>query len=530
MFARVSTRWRLMNREERGRRILNTDHLNEDLGRHAARGGIIAVAAQPIRMVMQFVFTAILARLLAPEAFGIIAMATAVTSFVALFSELGLTSATIQRSHVDQNLVSGLFFVGLGISLVLMPLIWVLAPLAVWFFHDPRVANPVIVLSVSFPLAALGAQHTALLLRSMRWMTLQWTGLAGHAAGGLAGVLIAWKTDLSYWALVITALVAQIVTLSLIWGLCPWRPSLVTNWRDVRSGLRFGAYLTGFGIVNFFHRQLDNIIVGLRFGATELGYYSRGYQMMLLPLNIFSGPLSSAIEPSLSRLQDQPERWRRAFLDALGLVVFLGAGVAAGLIAVADPLVTTIYGVGWEKAATIFQWLAVSLFAGVPMHASSWIYMSLGQTRRMFIWSLFFVPVVGLGFVLAIPYGSVGIAISYAITMNLLLVPCFAFASRGTPVSLLDTLAVILPFAGCGVIAALAGLWVSTHEQGVLLRLILGATTAGLSYLLLATVLITKATIYRQLRDRVGILSRGLAAEVRGKMMPHFERWIGEKK
>lgn len=519
-----------MNRQERNRQVLNTDHLNKDLGRHAARGGIIAVAAQPIRVVMQFGFTAILARLLVPEAFGVMAMAMAVTSFVALFSELGLTSATIQRSHVDQNLVSGLFFVGLGISLVLMPLIWALAPLAVWFFKDARVANPVIVLSVSFPLAALGAQHTALLLRSMRWMALQWAGLAGHAAGGLAGILIAWKTDLSYWALAITALVAQIVTLSLIWALCPWRPSLVTNWRDVRSGLHFGAYLAGFGIVNFFHRQLDNIIVGWRFGATELGYYSRGYQLMLLPLNVFNGPISSAIEPSLSRLQNQPERWRQAFLDALGLVMFLGAGVAAGLIATADPLVTIIYGTGWEKAATIFQWLAVSLFAGVPMHASGWIYLSLGQTRRMFIWSLFFVPIVGLGFVLAIPYGSVGIAISYAVTMNLLLVPCFAFACRGTPVSLLDTLTVIIPLAGCSVIAALAGLWVSTHEPGVLLRLVLGAATAGITYLLLAATLIARVKMYRQLRDRVEVLSRGLIEEVRARTMPYLERWMVDKK
>jgi PST family polysaccharide transporter len=232
----------------------------------------------------------------------------------------------------------------------------------------------------------------------------------------------------------------------------------------------------------------------------------------------------------LSRLQNEPERWRKAFLDALGLVMFLGAGVAAGLIAVADPLVITIYGAGWEKAATIFEWLAVSLFAGVPMHASGWIYVSLGQSRRMFIWSLIFVPIVGLGFMLAIPYGPVGIAISYAVTMSLLLVPCFAFASRGTPVSLLDTLTVILPLAGCGIIAALAGLWVSTHEQGVLLRLILGAATAGLTYLLLAAALITKASMYRQLRDRVDILSRGLASEVRARMQPRLERWTADRK
>jgi hypothetical protein len=153
------------------------------------------------------------------------------------------------------------------------------------------------------------------------------------------------------------------------------------------------------------------------------------------------------------------------------------------------------------------------------MNASGWIYLSLGQTRRMFIWSLFFVPIVCLGFALAIPYGPTGIAISYAVTMSLLLIPCFAFACRGTPVSVLDSLTVILPLVGCGVIAALAGLWGSTHEQGVLLRLVLGAATAGLTYLVLTAGLITKAKMYRQLRDRVEILSRGLAAEVRAKTM-----------
>ncbi len=123
-------------------------------------------------------------------------------------------------------MVSGLFFIGLGISIVLVPIVCAFAPIAVWFFNDPRVSGLIILMSLSFPLAALGSQHTALLLRSMRWMTLQWTGLVGHAVGGLAGILVAWKTDLGYWSLAVTTLVAQIVTLLLIWTVCPWRPSL----------------------------------------------------------------------------------------------------------------------------------------------------------------------------------------------------------------------------------------------------------------------------------------------------------------
>jgi polysaccharide transporter, PST family len=503
------------SQRERNRQVLNTDHLNKDLGQRTAHGGMVAMAVQPIRMLMQFIATAILARLLVPEDFGLVAMATAVTSFVAIFSELGLTSATIQRPQIDQETVSGLFFISLGIGCFLVPVVCGMAPLAAWFFKDTRVAGLIIALSISFPLAALGSQHTALLIRSMRWMPLQCAGLLGHTAGAIAGILAAWKTDLGYWSLVVNILVANVVTLLLLWANCAWRPSLVTDWRGSRSALHFGAYLTSFGLVNFFSRQLDNIIVGSHFGASELGYYSRSYQLMLLPLNLFNGPLSSTIEPSLSRLQNEPERWRRAFLDALGLVMFLGAGVAACLIAVSGPLVTILYGTGWERSVTIFQWLAASIFAGVPMNATGWIYLSLGQTRRMFIWSIIFVPVVAVGFILAIPFGPVGIAASYALVMNILLLPCFAFATRGTPVSFYDTLKVILPIAGSGAIAALAGVVFSWPDSPVLVRLLLGATISGLVYLTLAGAIIARAPAYSELRNRLAALSSGIICKVR---------------
>jgi PST family polysaccharide transporter len=199
----------MISRSEHNRRALNTDHLDKDLGHRAVRGGIVAIIAQPIRILIQFVATAVLARLLVPEDFGLVAMAMVVISFMGLFSELGLTSATVQRSQIDQDTVSGLFFITLGIGCFLVPLVCGLAPLAAWFFNDARITRLVIALSVTFPLTALGSQHTALLLRSMRWMTLQSAGILGHAAGALAGILVAWKTDLGYWSLVVTTLVAN---------------------------------------------------------------------------------------------------------------------------------------------------------------------------------------------------------------------------------------------------------------------------------------------------------------------------------
>jgi len=511
----------MISQSEHNRRALNTDHVDKDLGDRAVRGGIVAIIAQPTRILIQFVATAILARLLVPEDFGLVAMAMVVISFIGLFSDVALSYATVQRFQIDQDTVSGLFFITLGIGCFLVPLVCGLAPLAAWFFNDPRITSLIIALSLTFPLTALGSQHTALLLRSMRWMTLQSAGILGHAAGALAGVLVAWKTDLGYWSLVVTTLVANVVTLSSLWATCPWRPSPVNDWSGPRSALHLGAYLTGFGALDFFHRQLDNIIVGSHFGASELGYYSRSYQLMLLPLNLFSGPLSSAIAPSLSRLQNEPQRWRQAFLDALGLVMFLGAGAAACLIAVSGPLIMTVYGPGWEKSVTIFQWLATSLFAGVPMNATGWIYVSLGRTRQMFIWGLMFVPVIGVGFLVAIPYGPVGMAAAYTLVMNLSLIPCFAFATRGTPVSLPDTLRVILPMAGSGSIAAVAGLLFSWPHNHKLVQLFFGATTSGLVYLILAGGIIARANVYSALRNRVATLSSGIIGRAMKRTSSH---------
>jgi PST family polysaccharide transporter len=289
----------------------------------------------------------------------------------------------------------------------------------------------------------------------------------------------------------------------------------VRDWSGSLEALGFGLHLTGSTFINFFHRQLDNIIIGWRSGAVELGYYARAYTLMMLPINMFNGPISSAVLPSLSRLQNEPERWRRAFLDALGLTSFLGAGLAAVLIVTAQPLVTILYGPGWDKTATIFQYLAISIFAGTPMNATGWIYISLGRTRRMLMWSLMLTPAVATAFLLAMSYGAIGIALAYAIVINLALVPAYAMATRESPVSLWDTMKVILPMSASGAIAAVAGVMLPLHDANIFVRLIVSAAVSGSVFLILAGSLIAKADSYREIRGRLEHLGGLMVVRIR---------------
>lgn len=437
---------------------LEVEHLLPDLGRRAANGGVIAVAAQALKMVLQLATTAIMARLLAPEDFGLVAMAATVTVLGNLFTDLGLSAATVQRKEIDHGTVSALFYVNMALGLAVMAIAMAAAPIAAWGFGDERISWIVIGLALQIPLTAAAAQHSALLQRGMRWVAIQWTVVAGQFAGATIGILLAWQTGIGYWALVVQAWAAALVTLVLVWSMCPWRPGRVTDWAGARSALAFGLHLTGFQVLNYFNRQSDNVLIGWHWGATELGYYTRAYTLLMMPLSLINGPVGSAMVPALSRMQGDPERWRKAYLEALGAVTLISSGLTAVMIAAAEPLVELLLGPGWSQTATIFALLSLSMFAATPMNTLGWIYVSLGRTKRMFTWGLIATPMIVASIIIGLPFGAVGVALSYSCAVWALTVPGTMFAVHDTPVSLKQVFRVVALPTAAGLLAIAAGI------------------------------------------------------------------------
>jgi polysaccharide transporter, PST family len=447
-----------LTQAEKNTRALATDHLMADLGRRTASGGALAIGAQVVKMALHLVTLAVMARLLAPEDFGLVAMAATVTIFVGLFTDLGLTAATVQRRDIDHGTVSALFYINLAMGVVVMLAAMAAAPLAAWFFGDERVTWVVIAMALQIPFAAAAAQHNALLQRGMRWVAIHWTGITAQLAGAVVGIGLAWQTDVGYWSLVAQGWVTIVLGLVLVWLVSHWRPGRVTNWAGARSALKFGLNLTGFNLLNYFNRQADDVLIGWRWGATELGYYSRAYQLLMMPLQLINGPVGTAVIPALSRLQGDPERWRKAYLEALGAVVLVSSGITAILIATAEPLVALLFGPGWDEAATIFALLAISMFAATPMHTVGWVYISLGRTDTMLKWSLIAVPTILLAFLIGLPFGAQGLALAYSCAICALMIPGLALAAHISPVSTLQLFRIIALPTIFGVISALAGI------------------------------------------------------------------------
>lgn len=428
-----------MNRETRAAvnaRCLATEHLESGMARRTAKGGLIALSTQLLRLVIQVGGSAVLARLLAPGDFGLIAMAATVTGFVALFSDLGLSSATIQRKSISQNVVSTLFYIGIMVGLSVTLLTVAIAYAAASFYGDDRIRVLATCMALAIPLSALGAQHGALLARGMYWVRINSITILSQFAGTTAAVLLAWFTPISYWALVAQTLLTASTSVCLLWIACPWRPSLVLRLQEAKEEIGFGLNLTGFSLANYFHRQADNVLIGRWWGETELGYYSRAYNLLLIPISLVNGAVGSVVMPLLSRHQDRPVQWRGYLLRALAFTCLACHGIACLLVVNSAEIIEIMLGPKWTESVPIFTWLGLSLFCMAPMNAMGWVFMSMGQTKRWFHWGLFtaiYFPVV---FLIALPYRGVGVAMAYAIAVTVIMLPCIAYAIRQAPVSL----------------------------------------------------------------------------------------------
>ena len=287
--------------------LFNSEYLSQDLAQKSVRGGMATMTAQVIRFVLGTASTVVLARLLTPEDFGLIAMVTVVVGFAQMFKDAGLSMATVQKDRISHEQISTLFWINIIISAFLGVCVLVASPLVAKFYGRPELAAVTAVLSVSFIMSGLTIQHQALLRRHMRFGSLAIIQIVSQIITLVVTIVLAllgWR----YWALVggtiTTALTGMILTLFF----CPWVPGRMRKGTGIRDMLKFGMNLTSSSFLNYASRNVDKILIGATWGAGSLGLYNKAYSLLLLPIGEINAPMSSVAIPALSRLQNDPER------------------------------------------------------------------------------------------------------------------------------------------------------------------------------------------------------------------------------
>jgi O-antigen/teichoic acid export membrane protein len=459
--------------------------------------------AQTSKFVLQIGSTVVLARLLTPQDYGLIGMATTITVFVAMFKDMGLSTATIQKAEINHGQISTLFWVNVVFSSATMLLTAAIAPVVAWFYGEPRLTWIILVSASGFIFGGLTVQHQALLNRQMRFTALATIDIASMLIGIATAIVLAWY-GAGYWALVFMQLATGIATTVGVWVMCAWRPGLPVRHSGVRSMLAFGGNLTGFSVINYFARNLDNVLIGRYWGVQQLGVYAKAYQLLLLPIQQINAPISSVALPTLSRIQNQPEQYCAYYRKAVLSIAALGMPLVAFLFVAADKLILALLGEQWVDAILIFRVLAPAAFVGTFNMATGWVYMSLGQPHRQFRWGILTSTMTVLGFAIGIHWGAVGVAAAFSIvfcclTMGpLSIIYCF----RYSPLKISDLMGALWRPALASVTAGallFAASYLFTFKGNSLIGLLIDFSIYVLFYILLWSVLPNGRQLMREI-------------------------------
>jgi O-antigen/teichoic acid export membrane protein len=453
------------------------------------RGGSFMFAGQLLRTGVTIGSNIVVARLLSPNDYGLFGMAAVVSGFLLQFASFRVHLAVIQCKDVSDAQLSTLFWAQLIWSSFLAVACWASGPLITLWFHEPTAAKLLAVLGLTLPLNAAYGWHLTLLRRQLQFRTVATIDLVAYTLATLLVVVGAWS-GLGYWALAIGVVGERIVGAIITWTQVPWRPGRPQRGSGVRSFIAFGGNLTASGLLSYATRNVDNAMIGWRWGAASLGEYARAYAVFISPLSQLFPPLHEVMVPILSRVQDRDEELLRLFTLAVRVLAWLTMPLTVLILVAADPLIVVLLGEKWRGSAPILQWLCVGGTVQTIHAALGWLYIARAQARAVLRFGSFAAIVTILSFLAGLPFGPRYVAAAYSLAVWGLAAAYYWHAQKVTGLDLRPTLrAVVWPLFSCALLLP-AGLLLGPYLANRLGPLLQGIALALLAGVICGSVLL----------------------------------------
>jgi len=428
----------------------------------------------------------VLARLLMPEHFGIVALALIVIGFARNLSEFGLGAAIVQRRQVEQRHLTAAFWGSAAIGLILAGALCLVASPAARFFGEPAV-NPVMrLLSITMIVGSLSAVPRALLHRALDFRKLFWADLVGRIAYGAIGIPLA-VVGFNFWSLVWASLGGEVFALAALVVATGYVPSLRFRLSGLIDLVRFGGGVTAVGLLNYTAGNVDYFIIGRWLSPAALGLYRKAYILGTYPPAKLSMPLYQVLFPAFSRLQSEPSRVKYAYgraLTGIGIVTF---PLLTGLAVTAPLLIPTVLGTQWREAVLPTQIMCLAGLLRVLANPAGALVKGMGHVMAEVWRQLLYLLIIGGGCLLAVHWGISALAVVVVVGSATLAITLAQYVHKLVHFGLTDYLrALRVPLLGCAVLAPVAalalklgGMWMG--DGGTLLVTIL---TCGIPYCL----------------------------------------------
>ena len=402
---------------------------NRSLSHKTASGVAWISLFQIARQLLQVASVSVLARRVPPSAYGLVAMAVVITALLETVRDAGTGTALVREREVSDDLAATVFWLTCGLGLVITLIVIVVSWPASHFFHEPKVATVLQFLSIGSLLGSIGVVPLAMLNREMAFRKVALAQTAGAIGGTIVAIIVALAGG-GVWSLVSGSITTITVTTLAIWIASPFRVKAVFRPADARHMLSFGLNLSGVNVLNYFSRNSDNLLVGKFLGSVPLGFYQMGYMLMTYPIQNFAAVVAQVVYPALSKIQDDRERFRAAYLRTCRLIGLLTFPLMLGLAVTAQPFVRVFLGARWMPVAGLLLIFAPLGAAQSIYTTNALIYNTQGRPDLQFRWVMFASAMYVGSFVVGLRWGIMGVASCYAFVWLLLMVPSFMIPFR----------------------------------------------------------------------------------------------------
>ena len=333
--------------------------MNDDIKSATTNGFFWSFCERIGQQGIQFVISIILARVLLPEQFGLIAMLTIFMAVALSFVSSGFGSALIQKKDANHLDECSIFFFNILVSFLVAGILFLSAPWIAAFYQVPLLTPLARVLSLNLIINAFGIVQVALLTKRIDFKAQMKIGTIATVLSGSIGVTMAYQ-GYGVWSLVAQSIGSNLFRTTLLWFFLPWRPTWIFSSVALRSMFSFGSKLLFSGLLDTIYNNLYLVVIGKMFSAADLGYYTRAEQSVRFPVNNLSSTVGRVTFPVFSSMQDDKARLKRGTRKALSTLAMVNFPLMIGLAVVARPLVLVLLTEKWLPCVPYLQLLCMA--------------------------------------------------------------------------------------------------------------------------------------------------------------------------
>ncbi len=354
----------------------------ETLKHKAVNGVLWRIAEQGGKQVIYFGISVLLARLIMPDQFGMVAMLTVFTSICGVFIDSGFSTALIRKTNRTQADCSTVYWFNIVISILCYIILFVCSPFVADFYDMPQLSSILRVSALGLVIGSFSGVHRTLLQAEMDFKALTKFNIFGIIVSGGAGVWMAWL-GWQVWALVFQGLILQLISAICVWYKVKWRPSLIVSRASLREFFGFGSKLLGSSLLDTLYSNIYSIVIGKVYKAADLAFYNRGRSLADMTTTLPTGILQSVTYPTLCKLQHDDDALKQGYRRTLRLAAFIIFPMCVGLGAVAFPLINVLYTDVWIYSATLLSIIVFSMM-WYPIHAINLNYLIVKGRSDLF--------------------------------------------------------------------------------------------------------------------------------------------------